>query len=96
MEHVFPMTVRNDHEERLARLEEIVQAIQNEIEAIKRGTAKMIDAVQVKLGRDARPPVCHMCGSANIEVRDFPTPSPETQWLVCRVCAHSRTIPKMA
>jgi hypothetical protein len=84
----------NDHEARLARLEAIVPAIQKEIEAIKRGTAKMIDAVQVKLARDVTPPVCHTCGSADVEVRDFSTPSPEKQWLVCRVCAHSRTIPK--
>jgi hypothetical protein len=85
----------NTVEERLARLEEVVQALQRENAAIKRATAKIIDAVQVKLGRDPpRPLVCNTCGSEAVEFRDFSHPSPEKQWLVCRVCAHSRTIAK--
>jgi hypothetical protein len=85
----------NNIDERLTRLEEMVEALQRENAAIKRASAKMIDVVQVKLGGDSlRPLLCRTCGSEDVEVRDFLKPSPEKQWLVCRVCAHSRTILK--
>jgi hypothetical protein len=85
----------NNVEERLARLEEMIEGLQRENAAIKIASAKIIDAVQVKLGRDSlRPLLCRTCGSQDVEMHDFSTPSPDKQWLVCRVCAHSRTIPK--
>ena len=61
---------------------------------MKAATAKIIDAVQVKLVRDGAsgPTVCHTCGSQDVGVREFSKPSPTKQWLVCRVCGHSRTV----
>ncbi|MEO8257103.1 MAG: hypothetical protein ABI868_07125 [Acidobacteriota bacterium] len=83
----------NSHEERLTRLEKLVAALQRENAAIKAAAAKMIDAVQVKVGlASIRPPTCRTCGSADVEVRHFAKPSLTKRWLVCRVCAHSRTI----
>ena len=47
------MVETNHDEERLARIERMIEALQRESETMKTVTAKIIDVVQVSLKRDA-------------------------------------------